>query len=295
MRNWSSTHLWPEVCNQYLPVERIEIMNWFRRNDVAVFLLLAFALSWWPWPLTLMNPNSTPMIPWGPLFSALIVLGLTRGWAGIKSLLADMFRWRVGPRWYAFAFLVPIGITFAAVYLNAAMGAPAPSSSLFAVSELLLLIPGLVITTLIAGPFTEEPAWRGFYLPRLQAKYSPLASSLIIAVIWWSWHLPLMVSDPTGQRPPLQFLAVTLAFSILYTWIYNNAKASLFLIALLHGVTNTFAAFLFPSQFGEYYLRLWWLYAGIWWSAALLVLLKSNVQAKAGETVLSNHNQKVTL
>jgi len=97
-------------------------MNWLKRNELAVFLFLAFALAWWVWPFSLMNPGSTPMIPWGPMIAAFIVLGLTRGWAGIKSLLADIFRWRVGARWYALAFLLPIGITVAAVYLNVAMG-----------------------------------------------------------------------------------------------------------------------------------------------------------------------------
>lgn len=94
---------------------------------------------------------------------------------------------------------------------------------------------------------------------------------------------------------PIQFLALTMAFSILYTWIYNNARASLFLIALVHGVTNTFAAFLFPSQFGEFYLRLWWLYAELWWVATLLILVRANVQTKAGKTVLSIQNPTVTL
>lgn len=261
-------------------------MNWLRRNELAVFLFLAFALSWWPWPINLVNPKSTPMIPWGPMFAAFIVLGLTRGHRGVKSLLADMFRWRVGARWYALAFLLPIGITFAAVYLNVAMGGPTPDVSVFAVNELLLLVPSLVITTLIAGPFTEEPAWRGFFLPRLQTKYSPLIASLIIGVIWWSWHLPLMISDPTGQRPPLQFLFMTFAFSILYTWIYNNAKASLFLIALFHGVTNTFAGFLFRHLFGEYYSQLWWIYVALWWMVTLFVVLRSHVQVNANQTVL---------
>lgn len=262
-------------------------MNWLKRNELAVFLFLAFALSWWPWPIT--KPPNTPMIPWGPLFAALIVLGLTSGWTGIKSLLADMVRWRVGAKWYAIAFVLPIGITFASVYLNVAMGAPAPSASVFAASELVLLIPGLLITTLIAGPFTEEPAWRGFLLPRLQKKYAALAASLLIGVVWWSWHLPLMISDPTAQRPPLPFLALTLAFSILYTWMYNSTGASLLLIALFHGVTNTFAGFLFPHQFGEHYLRLWWVYVALWWIAALLIVVLSGVQLKTntGEFVQS--------
>lgn len=270
-------------------------MNWLRRNDLAVFLFLAFVLSWWPWPMNLVNPEGTPMIPWGPMFSAFIVLGLTRGWAGMKSLLADMFRWRVGARWYALAFLLPIGITFAAVYLNTAMGAPAPSTSVFAIRELLLLIPALVIRTLIAGPFTEEPAWRGFFLPRLQAKYSSLVASLIIGVIWWSWHLPLMISDPTAQRPPLQFLFMTLAFSILYTWIYNNTGASLLLIALIHGVTNTVAAFLFPHQFGEHYLRLWWLYVALWWIPTIVVMVRDHAGAKANQQIVIEQAQKQTI
>jgi len=157
---------------------------------------------------------------------------------------------------------------------------------------LLLLIPSRFITTLIAGPFTEEPAWRGFFLPRLQTKYSPLVASLIIGVTWWGWHLPLMLSDPTGQRPPLQFLALTLAFSILYTWIYNNAKASLLLIALVHGVTNTIAGFLFPSQFGEYYLRMWWWYVGLGWIATIYVMVRSNMRAKSNAQVVTERIER---
>jgi uncharacterized protein len=263
-----------------------EIMNWLKRNDLAVFLFLAFALSWWVWPLMLMNPESTPMLPWGPLFAALIVLALTRGWAGVKSLLADMFRWRVGARWYALVFLLPIAITLAAIYLNVALGAPAPAASVFAVSELFLLVPQLLFITIVQGPFTEEPAWRGFLLPRLQTKYSPLVASLIIGVIWCAWHLPLLISDPNNQRPPLQFLALTMAFSILYTWVYNHARASLLLIALLHGVTNTFAGFLFRHQVGEYYGQLWWLYAGLWWAVTLFVMVRSSVRSENDQPVI---------
>jgi CAAX protease family protein len=71
-------------------------MNWVKRHDLAVFLVLAFALSWSIWPLTLLNPESTLMIPYGPIIAVFIVLALSRGWAGVRDLLASIVRWRVG-------------------------------------------------------------------------------------------------------------------------------------------------------------------------------------------------------
>ena len=34
----------------------------------------------------------------------------------------------------------------------------------------------------------EEVGWRGFALPRLQARTSPLIAALIIALFWAPWH-----------------------------------------------------------------------------------------------------------
>lgn len=114
-----------------------------------------------------------------------------------------MVRWRVGLQWYAVALLLPVAIVLVALYLVALFGGPSPTAAAFAGWYTLALI--LLSTTLINGPFTEEPGWRGFLLPRLQSSYSPLVASLIVGVIWASWHLPLLLSDLTGQRPPLQF------------------------------------------------------------------------------------------
>jgi membrane protease YdiL (CAAX protease family) len=43
----------------------------------------------------------------------------------------------------------------------------------------------------IYGGLSEEPGWRGFALPRLQAKFSPLVTSLILGVLWAFWHAPV--------------------------------------------------------------------------------------------------------
>jgi membrane protease YdiL (CAAX protease family) len=251
--------------------EEQESMNWLKRHDLAVFLILAFALSWFVWPFVLLDPESSPLVPFGPLIAAFIVLAVTRGWAGIRDLLRSMVRWRVGLGWYAVALLLPVAITLGAIYLNALLGGPTPTAADFADWYTLPLL--FLFTTLVAGPLFEEPGWRGFALPRLQSKYTPLVASLIVGVIWASWHLPELLSDVTGQRPPLQFLVWVLAQSVVYTWVYNGTRGSVLLMILMHGSSNTIARFLFPLVLGgATYGRLWWLLAALWWAAALAVI-----------------------
>ena len=156
-------------------------MSWLKRHDLAVSLVLAFALSWAIWPFVLLDPKSAPMLPYGPIIAIFIVLALTRGRAGVRGLLASMVRWRVGLRWYAVALLLPVGIILAALYLNALFGGPTPTAADFGGWYTLPL--SFLITTLFFGPLAEEPGWRGFLLPRLQSNYSPLVASLIVGVI----------------------------------------------------------------------------------------------------------------
>jgi membrane protease YdiL (CAAX protease family) len=60
-------------------------------------------------------------------------------------------------------------------------------------------------TVIIVGLF-EEVGWRGFALPRLQRRLDALWAALVLGVLWAFWHLPELISDPTRQRPPLQFV-----------------------------------------------------------------------------------------
>ena len=246
-------------------------VNWIKRHDFIVFLVLAFALSWWVWPLVLANPEGTPLVPFGPIIAAFIVLALTRGWAGVRDLLGSLVRWRVGLGWYAVALLLPVAITLVVLYLNAMLGGPTPTAADFADWYTLPLL--FLLTTLVAGPLFEEPGWRGFALPRLQSSYTPLIASLIVGVIWASWHLPELISEPTGQRPPLQFIVWVLGQSVVYTWVYNGTRGSVLLVILMHGSANTIGRFLFPTVLASAtYGRIWWLLAALWWVVAIAAI-----------------------
>jgi len=95
----------------------------------------------------------------------------------------------------------------------------------------------------------EEVGWRGFALPRLQARFSPLISSLIITIVWFSWHIPLKLMNPDA----LPYLFYGLTFfpqSVLLTWIYNRTDGSILAVGIAHVSTNVSGKFLFPITNG---------------------------------------------
>jgi putative glutamine amidotransferase len=86
---------------------------------IAAYVILAFLLSWLPWPLVLLNPASSPMVPFGPLIAAVVVAALS---GTSRQLFAQLGRWRAKARWYLAAVLVPVAITGLAAALTVAVG-----------------------------------------------------------------------------------------------------------------------------------------------------------------------------
>jgi membrane protease YdiL (CAAX protease family) len=93
---------------------------------------------------------------------------------------------------------------------------------------------------LFSGPIAEEMGWRGFALPRLQAKYNALVSSLILGIIWTFWHLPLFfMTGATQVSIPMPiYLMLVVTVTIYLTWLYNNTRGSLIITILAHFAYN---------------------------------------------------------
>jgi hypothetical protein len=70
------------------------VRAWLRRHDLLLYFLLAFLLSWLPWPLVVLNPDSSPMVPFGPLVAALIAAAVRGGRHAVTGLLGQLTRWR---------------------------------------------------------------------------------------------------------------------------------------------------------------------------------------------------------
>jgi membrane protease YdiL (CAAX protease family) len=254
------------TSNHYAAGRRVSV--WARRRDLPLYFVLAFGLSWWPWPLVAMNPDSSPMVPFGPLLAAIIAAALTGGRRELRRLVTQLGRWPSTPYWYLIALLVPVLITGLAAGLTVALGgAPAGPPSR---PDAGAVLATFVSTVVIVGLF-EEVGWRGYALPRLQQKMTGLRAALLLGVIWGLWHLPLLVSDPSRQRPVTQFVILVVAQSVVLTWLYNSTRASLPLVIISHATIDTVARFVLPQFTGSDYQLIWWCQAALWTGLALLV------------------------
>lgn len=200
-----------------------------KRHPLAAFFVIAFALTWCTLPLG-------DFLAAGPLLSALIVIGVVDGRHGLRQLWSSMLRWRVGVRWYVAALAIPFAIALGAGGLNVAFGASSSVLSNLSLSSLAFMF-GLRLVVPVFAPVGEEPGWRGFALPRLQADRSPLVATAILAVVVAAWHVPLLFLA-AEDLPPVLLLA-TVAVTFFYTWLFNHTGASVFITLVAHAAEGT--------------------------------------------------------
>jgi membrane protease YdiL (CAAX protease family) len=248
-----------------------KVWSIFRRFSLPIFFMLAYALSWFP---SLFEAHS--ILPLGPLFAALIMLSFI-GWQDVKDFLRHMAQWQVSMNWYAMVLLLPVIATGTAVGINLLLGASVPTwGRVPPISEL----PGTFLFILLFIGLGEEPAWRGFALPRLMNRRNAFIASASLAILHVIWHLPLfgLEFDSTNILP---WALGLFAFTILTTWMYNRTQGNLLLPALFHTSVNVSAKYLFNPLFtGMDLVHLWWLWAGLWWLVTLGILAANRVQAR---------------
>lgn len=108
------------------------------------------------------------------MLAAYIVLRVQGGKAAIDKLFAPLLHWKVSVAWYIIAIL-----SFAVIGTVAA----ALSGNLTEQLKNLNISSSITFVSYLVAAIPEEVAWRGFALPRLQTRYSALASSIIIGVL----------------------------------------------------------------------------------------------------------------
>ena len=142
------------------------------------------------------------------------------------------------------AILLAVGINFLYSILRNYISDVEPQeffkiNTIYTVWEIIFIF----ITSLFfdGGGLMEEIGWRGFALPRLQMKFTPLKSSIILGVIWSLWHIPVkLVFSPLSYFISFYFIftLVCILYSIVITYFYNRLGGSILIGVAFHGLMN---------------------------------------------------------
>ena len=215
------------------------------------FFTAAFLLAWTWWLAVVaaevgwlpIPQASFPLLIELGLFSpALVALALSAregGFAGCAALLRQFGRWRAAPIFWVSALLAPALIRSVAIGAWVGLGGEFPDLS--DAARWLSVVTSLPAVLLLGGPLAEEPGWRGYALPRLQARFGALHASLLIGALTALWHAPLFLIAvmPQSHLPFAVFFVRTVALAVISTWLYNGSRGSLLVVLLFHTAINS--------------------------------------------------------
>lgn len=263
-----------------------------QQHPLASFLVLAYAISWLLWLPLVVSGDDSPtglgfvLLLLGSLVPssvAILLVGILHGKAGVRTLLRRLLIWRVGVGWWVAVVLLST-LALGAVGLSVLFGGDSP--------DLTVTIPGVVVLFVFfifpGSASGEEIGWRGFALPHLQAVRSALGASVVLGVAWGVWHLPLYLTG-ADIRPLSLFgpwVLLTVAASVIYTWIYNGTGGSLLMVVLFHAASNLFLTVFLVEPFEDQLTRPFLILV------ALTILAASVVVAAAGPATLSRTRAK---
>jgi len=239
-------------------------MNWktekVKYKSLALFFLVSFTWTWVFWSLFIFKilqlPQGTgtssmnlremgfilPVIlvsPFGPSIAAFVMSYVDNGREGINSLWSSFKQFKLTKTWLIITIL-----TYPAIFLFMRLTSaiffiiPQPTP-IWINNPLIILAP--FIASILHGGLSEEFGWRGYALPRLQARFNATQASLILGFFEGLWHVPLVfwVGDSRyGMSIPLLIVWQMIA-TFYRTWVFNNTNGSILAAVLFHAMGNT--------------------------------------------------------
>jgi CAAX protease family protein len=206
-------------------------------GQLVLFFTLAYVISWlvflpiilWHAPIQLIAVAS-----FGPTLAALTTQRLSTG-----DYRAFAFHW-MKPSTLVAAVAGAVLIVLAYVVFPAlVLGDPRTLNW-----SILASLAVYNYSTLLGGPLGEEPGWRGYALPRLEARFGAVRAAVLLGILWTGWHLPLFLIAGWESLPLWSYGLVLIGVSIIMTWSANLARFSVLPAIVIHAAFNTVTRFL---------------------------------------------------
>ncbi|WP_433782102.1 CPBP family intramembrane glutamic endopeptidase [Actinomycetospora sp. CA-101289] len=232
---------------------------------------------------------------WTVAVAAVLAALLTGGRGAVRELLSRLVRWRVGLRWYAVVLLGPAAFWVLTTGLFAALGGIWEDGPLASTATDWALLSVVLLIAALTDGLGEELGWRGFALPQLLARYTPLAASLVLGVVWAAWHLPLLWTSGAAlhQQPPWLLVLDVTAKAILFTWVFLHTRGSVLLAVLFHASLNVFSIPLAASSAGRPALQVLALVLEWVIAAAVVVATRREFLGRARDPACLPHGHRV--
>ena len=294
------------------------------RHSVPIYFVLAFAITWSGLlatgglsGLSAATWQTDPLLPLmvvamlaGPSAAGLLLMGVVSGRAGFSELLSRLLRWRVAPRWYAFALLTAPAV-FTVVHMSLSLVSPDFRPTVITMSDPASLLWSSIGGALAVG-FFEELGWTGFATPRLRRRYSAIVTALIVGVPWGGWHLLTndvwIATTYRGDLPVATFVILNgiglvvgqlPAYRVLMVWVYDRT-GSLLIAMLMHASLSACTFILGPEKLtGAALIAYGFALTVTWWTvvAAVAVVMRyraseHNLHKLSEQLFQRNHGQQ---
>ena len=260
----------------------------FEPRNLLFFFLIAFGWSWFWWALFIFGilklpagigtsevnfVSAAPFIlivlvaPYGPTLAGFVMAAMTEGKTGVKALWKRFWTRNLNIKWLLVCMLFfPVIQLIANLVTRTLDNLAYP---LLAYPSLGVFVNAFIFDGFIHGGMSEEFGWRGYALPRFQAKWNALTSSIVIGAIWASWHIPLWYfpGDEHSQVNFWEWALLIILFSIMMTWIFNNTNGNVLAAVLFHAMANA-ASSLFWCCGSSIWHR-----DGVWWLVTIIIVM----------------------
>lgn len=208
--------------------------QWYALGLAVVYVVGAVALR--------PDPGQQP----GQAFFLVLMFAPTAG-----ALLA---RWRAGGRirWgrpgaWLLAGLAPAAAALVAYLVGAAVGWDVEDPGVLA--RALALAPLSILTASLSA-VGEEIGWRGFLWPTLRRDVGFWTASAVVGVVWWLYHLPMVLLGWYGTIAGLPAFTVAIAGFTLFVGVVTDRSRSLWPSVVAHGAWNGLVATSFAATDG---------------------------------------------
>jgi membrane protease YdiL (CAAX protease family) len=223
--------------------------------------------------------------------SGIILTAILKGMPGIIDQLKAAINIKAPVSEYLKIILLLVTVNVVTLLLAFLLFGDVPTFNM--IRNETLYIPLLLIMILLGGPILEEVfGLRGYALPELLKKHSPLVSSLIVGFYFGAWHLveffnPGSTQYAIGIKYYPIFIITEIASSIVMTYFYLRNNKNLFLAGIFfHWMMNN-AAVLFqteatfsqmnaaPKMNIHYFI----IYSVLMWAVSIYIVIKNKYYA----------------